>query len=1843
MEISPRLEFSFEQVIKTHRRFDNKCFHSEEDLKELLMGEARRGITSSDENFIDWCVKKTETVINPLLQVEEFNVDVFYQSMSDRSNSMTLKRSLPFPLMPVEIIDSANRDTRDDVIKLLSISSMMSQSFNQVIAEFGQYLVKFYIGLSKRRDELTNDDYLFYPDLSAEVKAEIALDGPNRKKYIKKGSSLHQSKSTKYNGYCLSPFVDVSDIENISFYFSQRKIKQSTGDFLNDMDLLSNLDGPGLQYAKFCQSIYREVNINAMRQDRRNNYVFKPTGCDGVYILIYPGTKLRSGEMPNIAWFKIIVDNEKLNDDQFGSHWIFKKVYRDVKVSYSDWLSVDVHRLDHYIRCYDKILMAYYSVVVQKYKSATDLSKFSQSIDEKEERPIFSLLQEVMKDTSNTLGLIILIYLEDKRSTSKMLQNIRYLVMTSISLTPKYSSVFEKMSDPIRSPLQLFLLRKAIVYYEKMKKWDLPNSIKFGSVKYDHKSHTFLDSLGGSVIMLPHPIVSSPSGTADFSQILSEMYFTMLFNKNQDDPTHASFQILDKIIEGEENFQSVKQQGNHLGYKTGMSDIEFANMIVDRPKNHQFSRKAIEIGSKLLRTHLGDEVGDHFVVAAEKGNMNKTLDEYATFKSSAMRSRNIFDPNQKIQNPRRRCLEGVLSLLEEGVYTSYQVVDKYKEEETYYHVFKKNQIGGVREILILPITNRIRINVLETFSRNLCQFDRREALTHGSTKNDSLKAMLYNSKKLSGLRAPMHLTFDKSKWGPSFVPIQFIYLFSIFKDKIPGLFSFFVDLLIRHQNKECLLPERLTKAWHNDSHDEHSKSYPQLRPLKLKFLKDFKLSMKNESNMGQGILHYTSSLLHLCLISFRDEIYKRLCQKMNYNHEDHEDILSSDDSYTIFCPELYKNNTATFVKHKLTLFLKAQRIAELLFNCRTSNVKSSVNPFVGEFNSLFISNMTFMPTLFKFCLSSVHPVNTDSFFRMVKESYGASRQIVENGGGLDLYTISALCNKRYCESVYHVNTGGVNNYKNFGLSHIPYHLGVFPIFNPALMVIFGPEYYNYKMFKTQWNEMNSASKKLFMSAHKMIKGDLINTLSEYEDGDTVLGGLVRIEASIGPVKQLERIKKNAPLNDEQLGQIIEDDPLMILRRASDLESVRFKTVHKLYTVGSKEALKNIASSIFYGRVSASVSANSFYVPGVKMEKTTFANCLRRMIVEETEIVNLEDQIRFIYPKYVDYNIFIKNDEFGMSFHARNPFEIQTVQKLVTHKINTKLVFSVTDLLAYKWEGKPIPDGISNKVQRDFYIIQKFYPMIKDTMEETLAQFSIMDLKDRVKALLLLVLKLFSLREREFKGVIFGMGSQELTRSYEALLTRNFSNPISGEMSANKQLYRLGSSFDKIFCAYNHTILSEFSESKVDSNMWEDVSEEELIAFFQDPGITRLTKKRIFMVAISNGFMNKIEEWSDRVYTIIHVWDLRQIRKEDGTYYGDCDLTLFMGHKQLNVVYKHKRDKYFLKKMHINDPETLYQFLEEAASILQIDITKLISKCGKGSWTLQNEKVLPTTDLGFAMEELKEKYEIDLQNCSLEINDERTLLNHPQGYTIYSTDTGLLPCVFEPTDNYDFQVMGLSFVKMCKLGAFTVDFNILFKGRSQCLEVLDDINVPRPEVTQMTKSRLGLGENWHLRILDETDEPVQLIDATPDFMDSFMNSMMNVEIEAEEIEKLIGSSLSDMDRVVDFLLKSDVIFSMKTEQRIHQSRKLFIKIKNLKYDLICRMILLDMKINKLTMGQLRGSFKGESLTNVMFATISFYDRVYQTETARSPPGIILNIDDGFLHKFGIRHDILSLDL
>jgi hypothetical protein len=779
------------------------------------------------------------------------------------------------------------------------------------------------------------------------------------------------------------------------------------------------------------------------------------------------------------------------------------------------------------------------------------------------------------------------------------------------------------------------------------------------------------------------------------------MYFCMLFNKDQDDPTHSSFQILKKIIEGEDNLMSVKKTGTlYMGLQDGWKD-DIVNQV-QNPRKNQFIRKVIEISSKLqsMSEHCTKPHGLAHTYAAYSTRLNKTLDEFATFKSSATSEIKKYpsDPSKITQlNKRRRCLEGVLELVENGKMTSFDVFEDTWKKPINFHVFKKNQIGGVREILILEIEKRVNINIIETFAREICQQDTREMLTHGREKFSRLLSIQNKMMLNKGKNLIIHYNFDKTKWGPSFMPIQFLYMYTPFKKLYPDLFKMLTVSLINHSNKNCFYPDHLMKAWLKDLDGKyiHRGVNEKLQKYKEKFMRTREVSFINESNMGQGILHYISSQYHTCVLSLRDNVFKELCLRKNIPTGVWSDLVSSDDSYT--CHSV-PAQSPEMIESILHCMLQAQEVSERLMNVWTSKSKSSISAFVGEFNSCFISNLTTFPATLKFAISSVAPPSTDSFTRMVDDCYNSSRQLFENGGTLELYLIAQKLNRSYCETLYHTTTHN-DPTKIFGITreHIPYQLGVFPIDHPELMLQFGPASWNMKILKSSLNE---DERKLFRQAHNIISSDMLEDVADFQNPSDLMTSIRPINAITRVNKRLLRIRESSGADPIFLKKFIEENPLKLLLKPENIDEVKFKIQLKLFQRSAIDAMKMTDGSLYYGRVSASVSAKAFRVFGTDQDELkTYKECL--------ESINLlpdpEVPMDVYYGRFKEYLIATDTNNQITEFHERDPLEIRTLNTYFLSEVSSKLVNPVSTVLSHFWLAENRID--SSQLIRDMQSLQ----------------------------------------------------------------------------------------------------------------------------------------------------------------------------------------------------------------------------------------------------------------------------------------------------------------------------------------------------------------------------------------------------------------------------------------------------------------------------------------------------------------------------------------------------------
>ena len=231
----------------------------------------------------------------------------------------------------------------------------------------------------------------------------------------------------------------------------------------------------------------------------------------------------------------------------------------------------------------------------------------------------------------------------------------------------------------------------------------------------------------------------------------------------------------------------------------------------------------------------------------------------------------------------------------------------------------------------------------------------------------------------------------------------------------------------------------------------------------------------------------------------------------------------------------------------------------------------------------------------------------------------------------------------------------------------------------------------------------------------------------------------------------------------------------------------------------------------------------------------------------------------------------------------------------------------------------------------------------------------------------------------------------------------------------------------------------------------------------------------------------------------------------------------------------------------------------------------------------------------------------------------------EGRRVLSLDTGLLTTYARPTDDMDFKVFNMSFLRACEIGVFNQDFNVLYKSRDECLNAIDDVVVSKPKITQQTIDRLRLS-NWEEIRVEEGIKDIIIEDMT-----SYFASLIETDIEMPD-DLLTDDPIADMLAHIE---RTDLTSSTLTTQRIQNTRKILWNLATLKYNIICHQLLSDMRVSKATIQSISSIITNGNRRHIIFSLISLYDRTYQHDGQLSPRMINMNINQDFLVRFKIK--------
>jgi hypothetical protein len=604
---------------------------------------------------------------------------------------------------------------------------------------------------------------------------------------------------------------------------------------------------------------------------------------------------------------------------------------------YHEWFSVDRQKMSHLRHCQFQFLA------------------------------FLSTLKEIGIDLTVSKFMLLHFLVED-RATTTYLQSLRYYYMELYSGSHKDASlkVLNKMPEIMRSRLHAYLHQSWLRIHKGL-------SVRQAyTITIDDPEDLDLEQVNYS--MAP---VQTPMGfkIKDSSSFLLACYIGYCVNRDKGEMGHDSKAILSKMMKREYEYRD-----------------NVPKLVSPDPQTlFQFNTGAVALGVNMLKRRV--HVDRHELL----NSMSTTLSSCLSTKSSNVESCEEIPKDLRGYDKRSK----VFLELSRVNYNSHRLIECYKEilrearQRPNVSLFRKNQIGGLREIFILSLPFRLMCRIVEDISRHFCSLHESEMLT-----KDKKKTMFVSNhmRQVKQMRSLYTTTFrwsgDMSSWAPSLLNDYFKSMYSaLLPDSCEDIYNLICEVLEIHSTKKMYLPRSALKSF-----TVESELYdPGVNRLKNEVIKSNRPYFTMHTNMMQGILHFTSSLYHLCLMEmFREKIREQfadceLC--MNFQ-------VSSDDEGVMLT--IGHNNKEVLVENARVMqnkFMVIKNTVDHLFGVRTSWEKSTfTNRDIYEFNSKFTFGNEVSSPLIKYTLRSLYDHPSESLHTRVASLYSQVSDVRSQGG-----------------------------------------------------------------------------------------------------------------------------------------------------------------------------------------------------------------------------------------------------------------------------------------------------------------------------------------------------------------------------------------------------------------------------------------------------------------------------------------------------------------------------------------------------------------------------------------------------------------------------------------------------------------------------------------------------------------------------------------------------------------------------------------------------------------------------------------------------------------------------
>nr|WPV62125.1 MAG: RNA-dependent RNA polymerase [Jingmen bat bunyavirus 1] len=672
----------------------------------------------------------------------------------------------------------------------------------------------------------------------------------------------------------------------------------------------------------------------------------------------------------------------------------------------SEFISLDQDRISHLLNCSHKLL----SIFMQKFQTNWP-ETFSQSTG----------LEAWRKECAFSA----LAFLEDKAQTSSALLQIRYAYMDLFSPVETLThplKILNKMPVIIRSRLLVWIINRVISAFNTMYHIKLTEGLGAEEIS-ESKESISRDRLKGMQSWISGLELRSVSHMLDLS------YLGHLHNKEEGNELQGNLQIFSKVAKEELALRTCDKE-----LLLGLREPRQGEML----KSHEFSFSCVSIMARSIKARIIRRISEKFprqdFLGCEltwylcKRLSELSLKNLATMKASAwnLRSDQCYSADDKDEQNRVKVMVAMHELLQSGTLNTTSVLDlalealdlveKRGNKGVLVNLFKKLQLGGVREIFVLTFVDRLIIYVLESISRSLCELMDNEMLTKGDAKimrsDDHVRQVQERLSEQGAYQLTGTTSGDATTWCQRFT----MKIFGTFLlQLLPRVFHPLVSRILNTiTNKRLQLPHNLLSLWLK--HEETVSFDPSMNEMKRQFLgqsasqdllETNSRMLKNRSNFMQGIMHYTSSLMHSAYLHLLSNMIYRDLKKQGFDGVITTKCSSDDSSFMITVisddRDRLKRLGPVFIRRALTFVNNFY----WSFGAKSSEEKTtlSVLDMLEEFNSVWLVRNTVVMPLIKFVASAFR---TPPFSRLdgsLKQASISRGQLLSSGASFELLNI----------------------------------------------------------------------------------------------------------------------------------------------------------------------------------------------------------------------------------------------------------------------------------------------------------------------------------------------------------------------------------------------------------------------------------------------------------------------------------------------------------------------------------------------------------------------------------------------------------------------------------------------------------------------------------------------------------------------------------------------------------------------------------------------------------------------------------------------------------------------